>query len=452
MRKPSLPRGTRDFGPEQSIKRKYIIDTIESKFQKYGFNKIETPALESLDVLTGKYGEEGDQLLFKILNSGDFLKKAENKDFDKGSKSLLPKISEKGLRYDLTVPFARHVVMNQHDITFPFKRYQIQPVWRADRPARGRYREFYQCDADVIGTKSIWNEVELTILIHDIFSSLNLNDFRLKINHREVLYALAEKVGMNGKENAFCVELDKIDKIGGDEVLKNLVKIGSDKSRTEQVLKFIQASGSNRLIIDEIAKVIGEDNHGVHQLIDYLDLLESTGESFQLDIDFSLARGLSYYTGLIFEVKPTKVRMGSICGGGRYDDLTGVFGLSDVSGIGISFGLDRIYDVLEEQNLFPKNKLNTISLFITHFDEMSFKHGLTMLGTLRRKGINSDIYPEVSKLKKQLNYANKIQVPFVVTIGDREMETGNYAFKDMISGDQSHKTIAEIVDYLSSTD
>ena len=405
--------------------------------------------MENLSVLTGKYGDEGDQLLFKILNSGDYLKKTNSDDYDKGSGHLLPKIAEKGLRYDLTVPFARYVVMNQHEISFPFKRYQVQPVWRADRPQKGRYREFYQCDADIIGTKSLWNEVELTLLIHDVFAALRLEDYEVKINHREILYSIAEITGLKGKEIPFCVALDKLDKIGEERVIEEVEELGGDKKTIQKILELIISNKKDSIATLHSLKEICGENEGFRQVLNYYDSLkhleDKNNRQFKVSLDFSLARGLTYYTGMIYEVKPTTVKMGSICGGGRYDDLTGVFGLGGVSGIGISFGLDRIYDVLEELNLFPTDTQESIQVLFVHFDETSFKHCISLIEKLRSQGISSELYPESVKIKKQFNYANKINVPHVVTVGSEEIKTGKYAFKNMKSGEQEKLSIDEII-------
>lgn len=447
MQKPSLPKGTRDFGPEKTRKRDYIISKIKSNFIKYGFQGIETPTLENLSVLTGKYGEEGDQLLFKVLNSGDFLSKT-NKEDIRDSKALLPKIAEKGLRYDLTVPFARFVVMNQNELAFPFKRFQIQPVWRADRPQKGRYREFYQCDADIIGTQSKWHEVELTLLIHDVFEELGLEDYELKINHREILFDLAKWVGAEGQEIPFCATIDKLDKLDAEKISQELLDLGCDELRVSTLLDILQKSESNLQKLETITKVLGE-TEAIKELQAFLGQMHSyTDRPFKVALDWSLARGLSYYTGMIYEVKPTSVKMGSISGGGRYDDLTGVFGLKGVSGIGISFGLDRIYDVLEELNLFPESFPSSLQVLITHFDEASFTHGLQLLGKLRQAGIASDIYPDVVKIKKQVTYANKIGVPFVITIGSSEIESGQYSLKEMATGEQTSITLQVLIDKL----
>lgn len=440
--KPSLPRGTRDFGPEVSAKRNYIIDQIKKNFINYGFSQIETPAMENLSVLTGKYGEEGDQLLYKILNSGDYLSKTSVEDYHAGSRDLTQKISDKGLRYDLTVPFARYVVMNQNDITFPFKRFQIQPVWRADRPQRGRYREFYQCDADIIGSKGHWNEVELTLLFTDVFNDLSLSDYVIKVNHRDLLFLLASYAGLEGKEIPFCSELDKLDKIGAESVTKNILALGADKDQLKEVMVLISNKDKDQLI----AKLteIDPSNHGVDAIKKYFDALGAFDHS-KVEFDLSLARGLSYYTGLIYEVKPTSVQMGSICGGGRYDNLTGVFGLQDISGIGISFGLDRIYDVMEELKLFPEDITKKIDILIVHFSEENLAHGHQLVMKLRRNGIKADLYPEVVKIRKQFDYADKIKTPFTLIVGDNEMESESYMLKNMETGDQEAMTIDEII-------
>lgn len=440
--KPSLPRGTRDFGPEVSSKRSYIIDIIKQNFIKYGFAQIETPAMENLSVLTGKYGEEGDQLLYKILNSGDFLSKASSEDLTTGSKQLLPKIAEKGLRYDLTVPFARYVVMNQHEISFPFKRFQIQPVWRADRPQKGRYREFYQCDADIIGSRGIWNEVELTLLIMDVFKDLQLEDISIKINHREILFLLASYVGLSGNEIPFCAEIDKLDKIGVELVMKNIMELGADEDKLNEVIKLIQSTDTE-WILDQLSQM-DSSNEGVIEIKTYFDSLKPFG-SEKVAFDLSLARGLSYYTGMIYEVKPTSVAMGSISGGGRYDNLTGMFGLNGISGIGISFGLDRIYDVLEELGLFPDNISKRLELLIVHFSEENLSHGQQVVMQLRAAGIKTDLYPESVKIRKQFDYADKIQTPYTLIIGDDEMKSRNYMLKNMETGEQKPLPLNEII-------
>ena len=459
--KPSLPRGTRDFGPEISAKRSFIISKIKQNFIKYGFSQLETPAMENLSVLTGKYGDEGDQLLFKVLNSGNFIKGSDTRNSLNENIEKLPidrlteeekkkvtslsfNFSEKGLRYDLTVPFARYVVMNQHAISFPFKRFQIQPVWRADRPQKGRYREFYQCDADIIGSKGIWNEVELTLLFNDVFNDLGLQDYVIKINHRAILFLLADYVGLKETAVAFCAEIDKLDKIGEEKVIENIVALGAEKAKIEEVIRFFSISDRDALI--EQVKKLGDDNSGVNQLISYFQSLEKfKDQNIKVELDLSLARGLSYYTGMIYEVKPTSVKMGSICGGGRYDDLTGIFGLNGVSGIGISFGLDRIYDVMEELNLFPKDITQPLDVLIVHFSEENLSHGQSIVMELRNAGIKADLYPESDKIKKQFNYADKIQTPYTLIIGDNEMQSGAYMLKNMQSGEQNPMKLDEII-------
>ncbi len=440
-RKPGLPKGMRDFGPEQSAKRGYIIDVIKDIYKKYGFNELSTPAMENLSTLTGKYGDEGDQLLFKVLNSGDYLSKVPEGADD--SKSMLEHISEKGLKYDLTVPFARYVVTHQHEITYPFKRFQIQPVWRADRPQKGRYREFYQCDADIIGSTSIWNEVELTLLIHDVFELLELKDFVLKINHRGILNALAKEFGMEGQEMAFCIELDKLDKIGAEKVNENLSALGADESKVSGFLQSLENSESNAYKLAGLSDQFGIENSSLKEYLDTLESLERQG--MKVELDLSLARGLTYYTGMIFEVKPTSVKMGSICGGGRYDDLTGVFGLPDVSGVGISFGLDRIYDVMDELGLFPAELTENLDIFIAHLNEDCFRHGQKLVMKLRQAGIAADIFHEEAKVKKQFNYADKNAAKHVLVIGEEEINSGKYGVKDMKSGEQANLTLDEII-------
>ena len=451
MEKLSIPKGTRDFGQIESFRRKYIIEKIQSNFIKYGFAPIETPTMEHLFVLTGKYGDEGDQLIFKVLNSGDFLKKTDSDDYDQGAKTLLPKIAEKGLRYDLTVPFARHVVMNQHNITFPFKRYQIQPVWRADRPQRGRYREFYQCDADIIGTRSSWNEIELTLLIHDVFKSLNFDGFEVKINHREVLFAMAAAADLKGKEIPFCVALDKLDKIGTEKILHEISLLQGNVEMVSKYLEIISAAVDQSLKIEKLVKLTGASNKGFEELTAFFKTLdELTDRNFNISLDFSLARGLSYYTGMIYEVKPTEVNIGSICGGGRYDNLTGMFGLKGVSGIGVSFGLDRIYDVLAESNLFPETAKGGPKVLIIHLDASAFKHGIEIIEQIRKAGIAADLFPDSVKIQKQMNYANKLAIPYVITIGSDEISQARYPLKNMSTGKVLTSSVEEIIESLKT--
>ncbi len=451
--KPSLPKGTRDFGPEVSAKRNYIIDVIKRNFRRYGFSQLETPSMENLSTLTGKYGEEGDQLLFKILNSGDFLNKTSEEDYKSGSKKITSKIAEKGLRYDLTVPFARYVVMHQNDIAFPFKRFQIQPVWRADRPQKGRYREFYQCDADIIGSRSDWNEVELALLIQDVFKELSLTDVVIKVNHREILFTLAKYVGLDHNKIGFCAELDKLDKVGIDKVIDKLVEMGGDETKIREIMDLISSPISNMDLLHETEEkvyTIAPDNNGMTEASSFFKSVMSVGrDDISIEIDLSLARGLSYYTGMIFEVKPTSVQMGSICGGGRYDDLTGIFGLPGISGVGISFGLDRVYDVLEELNLFPSNISQPLQVLIVHqgndSDKSNFQHGQEVVTELRGQNVNSELYPDPIKIQKQFKYADKIKVPYVIVIGDEERESKTYSLKNMVSGEQEKLALNELI-------
>ena len=438
--KPSIPKGTRDFGPLQMARRNYIFSTIRRTFEKFGFMPLETPSMENLSVLTGKYGDEGDQLLFKILNSGDFLKKTSEEEYREGSKTMLPLIAEKGLRYDLTVPFARYVVMNQSDITFPFKRYQIQPVWRADRPQRGRYREFYQCDADVIGTDSLLCEAEIVLMINEVFASLCLKNYVIKINNRKVLTGITEAIGAAGREAEFCVAIDKLDKIGKEGVFTELSEKGfaSESLDKLQPLLDMQAGGQTSLErLKELLHTSPTGQQGIAELQEVFSLLEGFGATnTQLELDLTLARGLSYYTGAIFEVKPTSVQMGSISGGGRYDDLTGVFGLKGMSGVGFSFGVDRVYDVLEELNLFPDESAIATQVLLINFGGHSLAPALKLLRQLRDAGIRAELYPEEAKMKKQMTYANKKNIPYVVLQGDEEVARGEVSLKNMLSGEQ----------------
>ncbi len=404
--------------------------------------------MENLSVLTGKYGAEGDQLIFKVLNSGDFLKGIEGDDLAEGSKRVLPKISEKGLRYDLTVPFARYVVQNQHDITFPFKRYQVQPVWRADRPQKGRYREFYQCDADIIGSNSEWPEVELSLLVHDVFQALALEDYVLKINHREILFGLANWLGLKGQEIPFCATVDKLDKIGTEKVVEEIRALGPDAAKLNAFQELLATNGPESL--EKIESIIA-DNIGTAFVKNYFQTLaQFENRLLKVEFDWTLARGLSYYTGLIFEAKPTSVQMGSILGGGRYDNLTGMFGLPNVSGVGISFGIDRIFDVLEELQLFPREFGSSRKVLITHLDKASFLHAAAVLDNLRAQGINADLYPDIVKMKKQISYANKIGVPFSLTVGPEEIESGCYSLKNMTTGQVDKLSLEDIMRRLTN--
>lgn len=453
--KPSIPKGTRDFGPEKMLKRQFILNTIRKVFEKFGYQPLETPAMENLSVLTGKYGAEGDQLLYKILNSGDFLSKTKEEDIKQGSKVLTSKIAEKGLRYDLTVPFARYVVMNQHDITFPFKRYQIQPVWRADRPQKGRYREFYQCDADVVGTNSLVCESEIILMINEVMKTLGLTDFTIKINNRKLLTAITDLIGEHGKETAFCVAIDKLDKIGREKVEGELSNSGFSAESMEKLGPVFEMKGSNDEIIQQLEDLLIESENGkegIDELKQVFEYLKNFGvEDQNVELDLTLARGLSYYTGIILEVKANNSSItSSITGGGRYDNLTGVFGMEGVSGVGFSFGVDRIYDVMEDLDLFPKDYEASTKVLLLNFDAVSFKESLKVLAQLRTAGIKSEVYPDAVKIKKQMNYANKKGVPFVLMIGENEIKEGNFQLKNMNTGEQQQLGLQEIIDFLSN--
>lgn len=449
MDKPTIPKGTRDFGPAQMAKRQFIFDNIRKVFQKYGFQPLETPAMEKLETLTGKYGEEGDQLLFKILNNGDFLAEVDSSKLEtRNSKLVTSDISGKGLRYDLTVPFARYVVMNRGEITFPFKRYQIQPVWRADRPQKGRYREFYQCDADVVGTDSLICEAEIVLMIKEVFKSLGIKDFTIKINHRAILSGLAELTSSE-KESSLFVAIDKLDKIGEEKVKEELRARGFEDKGIDSVFAILNFKGSTQHKIDFLKSKFSNSEKGRKGIADFeevLSLLKSYGAGEQnVEFDISLARGLSYYTGCIFEVKINNVAIGSVSGGGRYDNLTGVFGLPDVSGVGISFGVDRLYDAMEELKVFPKEAQVSSKVMIAHFDDATLRYALGVANQLRESGISTEVYPDVTKLKKQLEYANKKEIPFVIVIGSDEMKDGMLTIKNMEKGEQEKLNLNDIV-------
>ena len=454
MQKLSIPKGTRDFGPAKMAKRNFIFSTIKKAFHKYGFKQIETPTFENLDVLTGKYGDEGDQLIFKILNSGNYLSKVTQVDIDSGVKKLTPIISEKALRYDLTVPFARFVVMNRNDITLPFKRFQIQPVWRADRPQKGRYREFYQCDADVVGSDALIHEGELIKMADEVLSNLGLQDFTIKINNRKILSGIAEVIGADGKEAPMCVAIDKLDKIGEEKVIEELINNGFSNDSVTKLKPILNISGSTIEVINQLKEALSNSEVGtkgiveLEEILGYADVLKI--EKATIEIDPQLARGLSYYTGCILEIKTNEVKMGSISGGGRYDDLTGLFGLSGLSGVGISFGVDRIYDVMEELDLFPEESLSSTQVIILSFDKDSFKYGVSILQQLRENDIASEIYPSPTKMKKQFSYTDNNSIPYAIVIGSDEMESGNLSFKNMESGEQLKLSIDNIIEKLKS--
>lgn len=440
--KPSIPKGTRDFSPAEVAKRQYIISIIKSNFEKFGFQPIETPSFENSETLMGKYGEEGDRLIFKILNSGEYLKDVPLEFLEyKQEKVITPKISEKALRYDLTVPFARYVVQHQSEIEFPFKRYQIQPVWRADRPQKGRFREFYQCDADVVGSKSLWQEVELVQLYDSVFSQLGLESVTIKINNRKILSGIAEVIGAKDKLIDFTVALDKLDKIGEDGVKKEMIEKGIAASAIEKVQPLFNFTGTISEKMDKLSALLStseEGLKGVEELRFICDNVSSLGlNKAILDLDVTLARGLNYYTGAIFEVAaPKSVSMGSIGGGGRYDDLTGIFGLPNVSGVGISFGLDRIYLVIEELNLFPETVTSGTKALFINYGEKEALYSMKAIAKLRGFGIKVELYPDNVKVGKQFQYADKRGIPFAVIVGETEMKEEKFALKNLVSGEQ----------------
>ncbi|MEO0580588.1 MAG: histidine--tRNA ligase [Bacteroidota bacterium] len=445
--KPSIPKGTRDFGPEVMMRREYIFDTIRSVFRKYGYPPLETPSMENLSVLTGKYGEEGDRLIFKILNNGDFLKKAQHLD---DSQKLSFEISEKALRYDLTVPFARYVVMNRGTLTFPFKRYQIQPVWRADRPQKGRYREFYQCDADVVGSDSLVYEAEFVAIFDEVLSKLGLPGFSILINNRKILSGYAEVIGHPDKFTSMCIAIDKLDKIGKEKVREELIGRGIDGDAPDKLFELIGFEGDNQAKLDFLGEKLAPSemgSKGVEEMREVFSLLES----FEIDratIDFNLelARGLDYYTGTIFEVKAHEVKMGSICGGGRYANLTGVFGVDGLSGVGISFGADRIYVVMEELGLFEEIRPTTVEVLLVNFGTETRGEALKALNQLRQAGIASEYYPDAgAKMRKQFTYADKKDIPYTLIIGTEEAASGVFQLKNMKTGEQEALKIEGIV-------
>ncbi|WKK67469.1 histidine--tRNA ligase [Lutimonas zeaxanthinifaciens] len=453
--KPSIPKGTRDFSSAELAKRNYIFDTIKRSFQLYGFEPIETPSFENSSTLMGKYGEEGDRLIFKILNSGDFLRKIDDTLYQKkDATKLTSRISEKALRYDLTVPFARYVVQRQNEISFPFKRYQIQPVWRADRPQKGRFREFYQCDADVVGSDSLWQEVEFVQLYDAVFNNLGLKDTVIKLNNRKILSGIAEIIGAKDKLIDFTVALDKLDKIGVEGVLKEMRSKEISEEALNRLMPLFDLKGSNGEQLDSLKDLLAESEEGlkgVEELSFVIDQVEQLGlESSVLELDLTLARGLNYYTGAIFEVKASGVEMGSIGGGGRYDDLTGIFGLKGISGVGISFGLDRIYLVMEELGLFSNTPKSGPQVLFINFGTEEAAYAMQALKALRNKGIRAEMYPSSAKLKKQMNYANNKSIPFVILAGQEEMAEKVYKLKNMTTGDQSSCNLNDLIRLISS--
>ena len=453
--KPSVPKGTRDFSPAEMAKRNYIFDTIKSVFRKYGYQQIETPAMENLSTLTGKYGDEGDKLIFKILNSGDYLSKVDQQLLSSSNvQRLTTEISEKALRYDLTVPFARYVVMHQNEIAFPFKRFQVQPVWRADRPQKGRYREFYQCDADVVGSESLLNEAEFVMIYDEALGKMGLKDFTIKINNRKILSGIAELIDKIDNIIDLTVAIDKIDKIGLDGVSKELIERGFTEADIEKIKPVILLQGTNEAKLASLRATLAGSVIGIKGCDEIETVLNYIAgnplRTAKLELDITLARGLNYYTGAIFEVKTNEVQMGSIGGGGRYDDLTGMFGLKGLTGVGISFGADRIYDVLEELNLFPQTASQGTKVLICCFDADGEKFALPLLKQLRDSEIPSELYPAGAKIKKQLDYANAKQVPFTIMIGSDEMQSGLLTLKDMVSGGQEKLPAGEIVKKLKT--
>ena len=446
--KPSIPKGTRDFSPLEMAKRNYIFDTIKQVYQLYGFQQIETPAMETLGTLMGKYGEEGDKLLFKVLNSGDYLNKISDEELqERNSLHLAAKLCEKGLRYDLTVPFARYVVMHREELQLPFKRYQMQPVWRADRPQKGRYREFWQFDGDIVGSDSLLNEVELMQIVDTVFSRFGVR-VQIKINNRKILTGIAEIIGAADKIVDITVAIDKLDKIGLDNVNQELREDGLSEEQIEKLQPIISLEGTNDEKLNTIAGVLAGSEtglKGVEETRFILDTLKTLGLKNELQLDLTLARGLNYYTGAIFEVKALDVQIGSITGGGRYDNLTGIFGMPGISGVGISFGVDRIFDVLNALDCYPKDAVNGTQLLFINFGEKETAYCLPLVAKAREAGIRTEIFPDATKMKKQMTYANAKQIPFVVLAGENEMAAGKVTLKNMLSGEQQLVTAEELI-------
>ena len=450
--KPSIPKGTRDFSPMEMAKRNYIFDTIKQVYQLYGFQQIETPAMETLGTLMGKYGEEGDKLLFKVLNSGDFLSKVTPEELnERNSLHLAAKLCEKGLRYDLTVPFARYVVMHREELQLPFKRYQMQPVWRADRPQKGRYREFWQFDADIVGSDSLLNEVELMQIVDTVFSRFGVR-VQIKINNRKILSGIAEVIGAAEKIVDITVAIDKLDKIGLDNVNQELREDGLSEEQIEKLQPIITLEGTNDEKLNTIAEVLNSSEtglKGVEEIRYILDMLKTSGLKNEIQLDLTLARGLNYYTGAIFEVKALDVPMGSILGGGRYDNLTGIFGMPGISGVGISFGIDRIFDVLNALEAYPKDAVNGTQLLFINFGEKETAYCLPAVAKAREAGIRTEIFPDAAKMKKQMSYANAKLIPFVALAGENEINEGKYTLKNMSTGEQQLVTAEELINIVS---
>ena len=449
MAKPSIPKGTRDFSPLEMAKRNYIFDTIKQVYQLYGFQQIETPAMETLGTLMGKYGEEGDKLLFKVLNSGDCLAKVTDEELkERNALHLAAKMCEKGLRYDLTVPFARYVVMHREELQLPFKRYQMQPVWRADRPQKGRYREFWQFDGDIVGSDSLLNEVELMQIVDTVFSRFGVH-VQIKINNRKILTGIAEVIGAADKIVDITVAIDKLDKIGLDNVNQELREDGLSEEQIAKLQPIISLEGSNDEKLDTIAEVLTSSEiglRGVEESRYILDTLKNTGLKNEIQLDLTLARGLNYYTGAIFEVKALDVQIGSITGGGRYDNLTGIFGMPGISGVGISFGVDRIFDVLNALDCYPSDAVNGTQLLFINFGEKETAYCLPAVAKAREAGIRTEIFPDSTKMKKQMSYANVKQIPFVALAGENEMSEGKFTLKNMLTGEQQLLAIEELIE------
>ena len=453
MNKPSIPKGTRDFSPAEMAKRNYIFDTIKDVYALYGYQQIETPSMETLQTLMGKYGEEGDKLLFKILNSGDFIGKLPANEFVSDNVlKLAANICEKGLRYDLTVPFARYVVMHRDELQMPFKRYQIQPVWRADRPQKGRYREFYQCDADVVGSDSLLNEVELVQIIDTVFTKFGIN-VQIKLNNRKILAGIAEYIGQPDKIVDITVAIDKLDKVGVEAVNAEMLANGITQDAVDKLQPILTMSGTNVEKLETIAQTIGTSEiglKGVEETRFILEKIEAVGLKNELQLDLTLARGLNYYTGAIFEVKAKDVAIGSITGGGRYDNLTGIFGMPGLSGVGISFGADRIYDVLNMLDLYPQNAIQATQVLFINFGEAEADYCLPIAGQIRAAGISVELYPDCAKMKKQMAYANAKGIPFVVLAGESEINQGKVTLKNMLTGDQQLVSTEELIAIITS--
>ena len=452
--KPSIPKGTRDFSPMEMAKRNYIFDTIRSVYQLYGFQQIETPAMETLGTLMGKYGEEGDKLLFKVLNSGDFLNKVSDEELqERNALHLAAKLCEKGLRYDLTVPFARYVVMHREELQLPFKRYQMQPVWRADRPQKGRYREFWQFDGDIVGSDSLLNEVELMQIVDNVFARFGVR-VQIKINNRKILTGIAEVIGAADKIVDITVAIDKLDKIGLDNVNAELREDGLSEEQIEKLQPIITLEGANEEKLNTIAEVLKDSEiglKGIEETRYILNMLSGNSLKNELQLDLTLARGLNYYTGAIFEVKALDVQIGSITGGGRYDNLTGIFGMPGISGVGISFGVDRIFDVLNALDAYPQDAVVGTQLLFINFGEKETAYCLPAVARAREAGIRTEIYPDSSKMKKQMSYANAKQIPFVALAGENEMSAGKLTLKNMLSGDQQLLTAEELINVVKSS-